>query len=86
MFPDPSSFSIPPILCISSGVPGKAQSRARSSLRIYGQKIPSPSSFVWLNSVVNTTGISGSEEGSGNSHGSELLAKYPSVRRMTGVR
>ena len=35
---------------------------------------------------MNSTGISGKEEGSGKSQGSELLAKYPSVRSMTGVR
>ena len=72
------SFSSPPILCSSPGVPGIANILASvSGSRLYGIN---PSG-----SVTNSIGYVGSLSISGMRQGSVPCAMYPSVRTMTGV-
>jgi hypothetical protein len=69
---------MPPIRCSSPGVPGLTHGRARvAASRRYGKK-PSFSARKW-------TSIGGSVFKSGISHGSEPLARNPSLRTMTGT-
>ena len=73
-----SCFSMPPMRCSSPGVPGRTHGRASvAGSRRYGKK---PSG-----SVRNWTSMGGSVVGSGMSHGSEPLARKPSVSTITGT-
>ena len=76
MFPVPSCFSKPPIRCSSPAVPGTAQARAIvSGSRRYGQNSSLPSLLMWFGSVAKFGGRSGSASKSGNTQGSEPLAR-----------
>ena len=73
--------------CISPGVPGIAHGRASvSASRRYGQNTSLPARSTALSSVWNGTEMSGRSSTFGSRHGSEPLARYPSDRRITGVR
>ena len=78
MLPVTSCFSMPPMRCSSPGVPGRTHGRASvAGSRRYGKK-PSLE-------VRNWTSIGGSVSGSGISHGSEPLARKPSLSTITGT-
>ena len=78
MLPVTSCFSMPPMRCSSPGVPGRTHGRASvAGSRRYG-KNPSADVRNWIS-------IGGSVLTSGINHGSEPLARKPSLNTMTGI-